>query len=55
MVGTMVGDIKRLTSGFLSCSFMYVSRLCNVTAGKLARSKEPSVCKLYLDEIPDFC
>ncbi|XP_051212022.1 uncharacterized protein [Lolium perenne] len=52
--GSMVGDIKWLASGFLSCSFMYVSRLCNVAAHKLARSKEPSVCKLYLDEIPDF-
>lgn len=54
MVGTVVGDIRKLASGFLSCSFMYVSRLCNVAAHKLARSKEPSVCKLYTDEIPDF-
>jgi hypothetical protein len=53
-VGSLVGDIKRLSLSFLSCSFVHVGRLCNIAAHKLARSKEPSVCKLYFDVVPDF-
>jgi hypothetical protein len=41
-VGSLVGDIKRLSLSFLSCSFVHVGRLCNIAAHKLARSKEPS-------------
>jgi ribonuclease HI len=53
-VGSLVADIRKLASVFSGCTFTYVNRVFNVGAHNLARAKEPSVCKLYLAEIPDF-
>jgi hypothetical protein len=53
-VGTMVGDIKRLASGFTRCSFKHVHRSLNVAAHVLARSYELSFCKIFIGVIPEL-
>jgi ribonuclease HI len=53
-VGSLVADIRKLASVFQDCNFTYVNCVCNVGAHNLARAKEPSICKLYLANIPDF-
>jgi hypothetical protein len=50
-VGTMVGDIKRLSIVFSSRSCKHVRHLCNGAVHNLARSFELSFCELFIDEI----
>jgi hypothetical protein len=43
-VGTVVGDIKRFATMFSLCSFKHI----------LARCFDPSLCKLFVDVIPEM-
>jgi hypothetical protein len=53
LVGSLVGDIKRLASEFSDCSFKHVGRKLNGAEHILARSSELSKCNLSFDVIPD--
>jgi hypothetical protein len=53
-LGIIVGDIKSLKTDFESCIFRFSSRKLNMVAHKLARSAEPSVCKISIDVILKF-
>jgi hypothetical protein len=44
-IGTVVGDIKHLASGFYSCIFKHY--------GRDTSSSEPNSCKFYFDVVPD--
>uniref|UniRef100_J3L042 RNase H type-1 domain-containing protein n=1 Tax=Oryza brachyantha TaxID=4533 RepID=J3L042_ORYBR len=53
-VGCLVEDIKKIGAGMNACSFIHVSRLCNVEAYTLAHCSEHSVCNIYRNETPEF-
>ncbi|KAI4995184.1 hypothetical protein ZWY2020_035087 [Hordeum vulgare] len=53
LVGSVVGDIKRLASEFDICSFKHVGRSSNVMAHVLARRSMLSSCNFYFDVVPE--
>jgi hypothetical protein len=52
-VGTVVGNIKRLSAVFSSWSFKHVSRLCNGIAHSFSSFFKPSLCKLLVAVIAE--
>ena len=52
--GAIVHDIKLRAKKFVSCTFKYVSRVCNEAAHVLARSAEHDHGSSWLDEPPEI-
>jgi hypothetical protein len=52
-VGSVVGDIKELATGFSTVSFKRYGRKQNVAAHVLARCSEPDRCNLSFSVVPD--
>jgi hypothetical protein len=53
-IGSVVGDIRRLASGFSSCVFMHVRRKLNGAAHLLTRRSECDICNISFDVVPDY-
>ena len=52
-VGSVVSDIKKLATGFSTCSFKHCGRTLNVAAHTLARNSEANSCNISLNVIPE--